>query len=94
MDFEQHLSLSADALYRKMDDEIVILDMQSGQYFGLNEVGARIWMLGEQGESLEAIFTTLMGEFDVEAEKLRQDMIQVISDLVEEGLLLLKEPAN
>ena len=54
----------ADVISRLLDGEAVILDLNSGEYFGLNETGARIWELLEEHDTAE-IADTLAREFTV-----------------------------
>jgi coenzyme PQQ synthesis protein D (PqqD) len=65
---------SASVLFRDLGDEAVLLELESGQYFGLDEMGTRIWhLLAEHGE-VQAICDALLGEYEVTAEELHRDV--------------------
>lgn len=61
--------------------EAVILNMKSGIYFGLNEVGARIWALIQQPKSVRELRETLLAEYEVAPEVCDRDLVQLLQDL-------------
>jgi hypothetical protein len=81
------LTLSPQVMARQLGGETVVLDLRSGMYFGLDEVGSRVWQLIGQGGDLESICEALLAEYDVSAETLRQDVAALIDHLVDEGLI-------
>lgn len=66
---------------RELAGELVLLDMESGNYFGLNPVGARIWEHLSDGATLEAAHTALLTEFDVETDVLKRDVLELVASL-------------
>jgi hypothetical protein len=74
-------------LTQDVHGEIVVLDLDSQRYFGLNEVGARTWRLLEAGQSLDDVIESLEAEFDVSPEQLESDLQRLIADLLSAGLL-------
>ena len=87
------VSVSPDAVFRELDGEGVVLDLRSGLYFGLNEVGARIWCLIEQHGEVGRILAALADEFDAPEARLRQDLLALIEQLREKGLVHVEPPA-
>ncbi|MDZ4728457.1 MAG: PqqD family protein [Xanthomonadales bacterium] len=83
----QKILLSKDALFQEVSGETVILDLASESYFGLNEVGSRIWSLLESGKSQEEAHEILLQEFDVGPQKLQDDMNSLIGELSAAGLV-------
>lgn len=81
------LRASDDVAARALDGEAVLLDLASGTYFGLNEVGARVWELVEAGTTVGALRTTLLAEFDVEEGVLATDLARLLADLEQRGLV-------
>lgn len=75
------------ALFQKLGNEAVILHMESEQYFGLDEVGTRIWEELSKKKDIEAILPTLLQEFEVESTVLRKDITELIAQLKAENLL-------
>lgn len=72
---------------RLVDDETVLLDLESGMYFGLDGVGKRIWESVTDGKSLGDIAAIISAEYDVDEFQALADVIAFASDLVERGLL-------
>ena len=81
------LTPSKDVVFREIDREVVILDLESGSYFGLNAVGSRAWSLLTEGSALSAVHAALAGEYDVDAGQLEKDLVAWADRLVEKGLL-------
>ena len=74
-----------------MDEECVLLDLKSESYFGLDQVGTRIWQLLKDGSDLQSIFDTLLTEYEVEEEELKKDLQEHLTQLVEAGLISLSQ---
>ena len=82
----QKITISKEALSQEVNGETVILDLQSESYFGLDEVGTRIWQLLGEENDMQKVFDVLLQEYDVEAEQLEQDLIELVDKLIEAGL--------
>ena len=65
----------------------VLLDSRSGRYFGLDEVGSRIWQLAEAGLPPSEIAEKLAEEYDAPADRLEQDVHEFIMELKDSRLL-------
>lgn len=83
---EDSFVLNQDALFRDLDGEAVILNLESGTYFGLNEVGTRIWRLIEQHGRLQTVFDELCREYEVAPDRLKTDLVELVSRLAEARL--------
>jgi Coenzyme PQQ synthesis protein D (PqqD) len=81
------------ALFRLIDDEAVILDMDRGHYLGLNHVATRIWCCLGNGNNSSQIKELLEEEFDVEQETLSKDVDSFLQELLDAGLLIEQEGA-
>ncbi len=84
---EVRLRGSEDVLVRALDGEAVLLDLGSGTYFGLNEVGARVWELLAEGSTVGAIRQALLAEFDVEEQVLEADVGALLAELEKRKLV-------
>lgn len=67
--------------------EAVILDLTSGVYYGLNEVGAKIWHLIQEPCTIQTIQHNLVQEYDVDPEVCTQDLFQILQELQAAGLV-------
>jgi Coenzyme PQQ synthesis protein D (PqqD) len=77
----------ADVLVQELEGESVLLNLSSGRYFGLNKVGTRIWKACTTSASLQEASDALVSEYDVDPERLRHDLQELVEKLVEHGLL-------
>jgi hypothetical protein len=75
-------------LSREVGGETVILDTVGGTYYGLDEVGTRIWDLVRDGRSVEAVETVLLDEYEVEPDDLHRDLERLLDELLDQGLLV------
>lgn len=75
-----------DVVFRTVGTESILLDLEGGLYYGLDEVGTRVWMLLAD-LSGEDVCRRLVQEFDVTLDQARADVAALIDQLVERGLL-------
>ncbi len=78
--------IPASVLYREVDKQMVLLNIETEQYFGLNEVGADIIKRLTE-EPLDEALTGLASYYDVDPDTLHRDVHSFIDALVEAGLL-------
>ena len=83
----QKITISDQALSQEVNGETVILDLKSESYFGLDEVGTRIWQLLQEHGDVQKTFEIMLEEFDVDAEQLEMDINELLEKLVASGLL-------
>jgi hypothetical protein len=79
---------------RELEGEAVILNLESGVYFGLNEVGTRIWALIQQHGSLRKVLEAALQEYEVAPQVLENDLLQLIEQLQARGLVTLSQPSE
>jgi hypothetical protein len=77
---------------RDLEGEAVILNLESGVYFGLNGVGTRIWALIQEYGSLRKVFEAMQQEYEVAPQVLESDLLQLIEQLQARGLVNLSQP--
>jgi len=82
---------SPDVLFRELEGEAVMLDLGSERYFGLDEVGARIWQLLDQHHDVETVVAQVLAEYEVGEEQLRRDLADLIENLVDAGLVTVAD---
>src|SRR5438067_9879715 len=72
------ITINPDVTFRELDGEIVILNLETGIYFGLDAVGARTWrLIGDHG-SLGVVFDALRSEYDAVPLVLERDLLQLV----------------
>ncbi len=84
------VSPSPEVLFQEVGGEAVLLDLASESYFGLNDVGTRIWqLLQEDGSDLRRVHQRMLEEYDVEPARLEADLLQHLAELAAAGLVRL-----
>jgi len=69
-----------------MDGEAVMMGLTNGKYYGLGNVGSRIWVLIAHPCPVAAVVDSLIAEYDVERQQCLQDTVTFLQRLVGEGL--------
>jgi len=93
INLNQTIALSPDVISQEVSGETVLLDLESENYFGLDEVGTRIWQLIKETNDLSVIFDTLLEEYEVTEERLQQDLTVLLTEIEGLGLITLKTAA-
>lgn len=73
---------------RELSGETVLLNLESGVYYGLDAVGTRIWQLLQQGKTIDGVCDVMLEEYDVTPDVLRDDVSRLVSELRERGIVL------
>jgi len=81
------IEISKDLVFQELDGEMVILDMKSGQYFGIDAIGSIIWHMLEQKIEPARIIEKLQEEYDVEAEVCSQQVLAFLDDLMKNNII-------
>ena len=79
--------VSPNQVSTSLGSEAVILGADAGQYFGLNEVGARIWELVQHPVLVSAICSAVCAEYQVAEDECERDVIELLTELRSKGLL-------
>lgn len=87
----QTVQVLPDVLSQEVSGETVLLDLNNENYFGLNEIGTRIWQLLQEQNNLDKIYDILLEEYEVDEALLRKDFDDIIKQLVDTGLIAFKE---
>ncbi len=88
--FSSNVIISSEVLAQEVDGETVLLDLQSESYFGLDEVGTRIWQLLQEHNELQKVFDIMLEEYDVDAKQLEKDLNGLLDKLLNEELITLE----
>ena len=81
------IRVSPDILISEVGGESVLLNLKNERYFGLDDIGTRMWKVLIASDSIHAAYETLLAEYDVEANRLQQDLDELIQKLLEQGLV-------
>ena len=84
------VTASEEVLTRRVGDELVLLNMTTEIYFGLDPVGTAMWEALLEHGSVAAAHSALVPEYAVDAERLRADLDELVDKLIEKGLLAVR----
>jgi hypothetical protein len=84
---QSRFTIPDSAVFRELDGEAVLLNLETGQYFGLNAVGTRIWQLLIEHGRTQAVLDALLTEFDAEPAVLQSDLLGLLEQLAAHGLV-------
>jgi hypothetical protein len=79
--------VSQDQVSCELGGEAAILNLKAGVYYGLNEVGARIWKLILEPKRVSEIRDTILEEYQVEPDQCEADVMVLLQDLLDNGLI-------
>lgn len=91
MVLDKRVTVPPGVMFRDLDGEAVVLEIESGRYFGLNETGTRMWLLLQEHGSVERVLRDLLAEYDVNEERLRRELLSFIDTLSSQRLLQVHE---
>jgi hypothetical protein len=87
---DNRVTIHQDAVFRELDGEAVILQLEAGMYYGLDPVGTRLWQLIEAHGQLRPVLDAALQEFDVASDVLERDLIELVSGLAEKHLVVVQ----
>ena len=90
MNLNQKITFSETVFAQEVDGEMVLLDMNSENYFGLDEVGTAIWQAMQESGSLEEVYRAMLEQYEVEPEVLQKDLLDFVQKLNDSGLAEIK----
>lgn len=77
-------------IVREVGHEFVILDIDRGIYYGLQDVAAEIWRALRSGRSIPETVETLLSEYEVERGQLEDDLSRLVDELRDAGLVIVE----
>jgi len=91
MKFESVISKNPQIISSKMDNEVVMMSVEKGNYYGLNRVGSEIWEKLTEPITVAGLCDKLMQEYDVEKEQCEREVMAYLEKLVTEGVILVTD---
>jgi Coenzyme PQQ synthesis protein D (PqqD) len=80
----------SDQVSTDLAGKTAILNMRNGTYYGLDEVGSRIWHLLQDGRHVGELRDVLLQEYDVEPDRCERDLLALLQQLADQGLIEVK----
>jgi hypothetical protein len=85
------VTIPENVLFQDLSGEMVLLDLESGKYYGLNEVGTRLFTLLSERRNVNEAYEALLEEYDVAPEQLQQDVLGLVEKLAEQKLVIIED---
>lgn len=76
-----------DVVFRDLGGEAVLLHLGTATYFGLDDVGTRVWQLVVDGRSVREVCAALAAEYDAPTEDIERDVSDLLDRLMKKDLL-------
>jgi hypothetical protein len=89
--FHKRVSARDDVLCRPLDGEAVLLNLETEQYYGLDETAAHMFSVLTSSPTVRTGCETLSRAYDVDSEVLHRDVRRFIGDLLSCGLIDVHE---
>ncbi len=86
---DSRVRVNDDVLFQELQGETVLLNLNSGVYFGLDPVGTRVWHLIVEKEQLAEVARSIAAEFDVSEEQCAADLLALVTKLESRGLVTI-----
>ncbi len=81
------LAIPEAVLAQPLGEEMVLLQLDTGTYFGLDAMGALVWHHVQRGQSLRAIHQLLCEAYEAPAERIARDLAQLVAHLRQHRLV-------
>jgi hypothetical protein len=81
------LRIPANVSFSVVGEDAFLLNTKTNKYYGLEKVGARLWELLNEGRSLNDAHQIILSEYEVDPAQLEQDLLELIDNLTENGLV-------
>ena len=85
--FSDRVTVPDDVLISQLQEESVILNLDSERYYGLDDVGTRFLSVLTSSESIETAYERLRDEYKVDPQILREDLLVLVEKLVDQGII-------
>lgn len=89
IDEQTLISRSSSFLVASVHDEIVMMDLKSGRYYGLDDIGSVIWQHLEQPRRCAELVDSLVAEFDADRAVIAADVHKLLSLMAEHNVVSL-----
>jgi len=90
LSFDARVTVPEQVLFQELEGESVLLNLDTETYYGLDEVGTSMWEALTASDAIQSAFDTLLTLYEVRPETLRQDLTELVEQLLDKGLLSLE----
>ena len=91
LDLPKQVIIPEDVLFQKLENQVVILQLEKESYYGLDEVATRMWELLREHKNTDMVVASLLEEYNTDEETLRRDLTNLINELTKLDLATIKD---
>ena len=88
------LKQNSDIFFNEIDNEVVMLNVEKGKYYGMNPVATDIWKRLETAMTIKSLLDVLANSYDISLEQCENDVMPFIKQLIDNGLIEIVETVN
>lgn len=92
MNVPASVRVNVDVVSQQLGDEVILLNLKTGVYWGLNRTGAAIWQEIEDHGDVQRILATLQDRYDASEQRIVSLVRELLAQLLKEGLLVINGP--
>ncbi len=81
------ITRSPDLVFSEVDDEIVMLGIETGNYYGLDQILSQMWLMIEEPTTVSTIIDDLLTQYDVDRSQCEQDVFNVFNRMLKDQLI-------
>lgn len=74
----------------ELDDGLVMMSLENNSYYGLDEIGKRVWEILDNKTSVDNLLLDLMSEYNVSRQECEQDILDLLESLQKENLIVIE----
>ncbi len=90
MDKNSILQRAENVTFEVVADEAILIDINTGTYFSLNEVGTEFWQMLDGEHTIEQHATTIANKYDVESSMVVADLLELAQEMAKDKLLIIE----
>ena len=88
MELESYPQRNERVIAKGVSESLVLLNLDNGEYYKLNEVGGRVWELCDGNKNVAEMVATICEEYEAPAEVIEADILDLLRDLVDEKMVV------
>ena len=84
---ETRVERNPDILTSEIDQEVVMMSIEQGSYFGLNSVASSIWTLLDEPTTVEVLVGELMKEYEISKKQCEEEICQFLNEMIDQEIV-------
>jgi hypothetical protein len=80
---------NSNAAHQTVGEEAILINLTTGSYYSLNDTGTMFWELLDGQRTIAECAQLIAAEYEVEAEVVEADLLELAADFKQEGLIVL-----